>query len=592
MSTSSFCITEIGQAANQIATTIKEVEVTSLLSNSAEFRECRKQYAENIKAGATQQQRDTNLQRAQKCFREKITDGKLNPEKLKKLSEELGLQSYGLVKGNNVKEIQEYLDKKMYKALTGVDLDEQDLKKKAEALKFKNKKQVDQSLFIDLYKTQLNKNALFELSRFCFNNLRSTGLGAGKATFGEHWGHLSTMDDQQIKTHLLDISNVDDSGTPEFIQKYNDTTDKEAIYQDMFDGINIQTGSNTIPVSKLSAFFTACGFAIPKLCEEFQKTAKSNLQAVDTGSSKSETAPKTTKGAAACLAKARLQELKVAIENSQKTEAEFEKMAADPNHMSGLIDQRKTGTTHFVAGENGESIDNLTNYTSEDMLGDVSNNSNQNKIDECKQTPELEKCKGLVMSQEEFDVATQQAEIEMTAKREVEMARVRLIHKDGAKKLEEYLKDKGYFELAKNAGSLTEDQVAEAIGSEYEARKLATLAEINKRFGGRQISENEAADSILGKVGTAETETKEEKARLAQVVLFNNIVTSNLSIYKDGKEIGRNVNAWEKENQKLSNTVNTNLFSNLNNSATGSKSAVSGQDELGGLEFISQILGK
>src|SRR5690606_29580802 len=69
-------------------------------------------------------------------------------------------------------------------------------------------------------------------------------------------------------------------------------------------------------------------------------------------------------------------------------------------------------------------------------------------------------------------------------------------------------------------------------------------------------------------VGTASNESKEERARLAQVVMFNNIITSHLSLKRrEGDnlvDVGRNTGAWRKEQQALERAdVNAGLFENL-----------------------------
>src|SRR5690606_369790 len=100
------------------------------------------------------------------CFREKLKDK--DPKEIQKLAQNLQLESYGLVQGKNVQSIQEYLSNRMYEKLTGVNLEEKDLQKRIESMSFKNRKMVDQKVFFDLYRTQLGKNALYEISRFCF----------------------------------------------------------------------------------------------------------------------------------------------------------------------------------------------------------------------------------------------------------------------------------------------------------------------------------------------------------------------------------------------------------------------------------------
>ena len=153
--------------AKQIVSTIKDIEVTKLLKETKEFEKCREKYS--YKKNSSEIDRNKELQDAVTCFKKEL--GNISdPKKLQELSESLNLQTYGLVKSNNAKEIQKYLTDKMIESLTGVNPNEKDQQKLKESLKFGKKKVIDQSLFIKMYKTQLGKNALFEISRFCFQN--------------------------------------------------------------------------------------------------------------------------------------------------------------------------------------------------------------------------------------------------------------------------------------------------------------------------------------------------------------------------------------------------------------------------------------
>jgi hypothetical protein len=88
-------------------------------------------------------------------------------------------------------------------------------------------------------------------------------------------------------------------------------------------------------------------------------------------------------------------------------------------------------------------------------------------------------------------------------------------------------------------------------------------------------------------------ETKEERARLAQVVLFNNIITGHLELKKeDGSTVGRNVNVWKKEEKGLeSSQVNSNLFQNIKSSNADAK-GLSRDDKISGFQIIDSLLGK
>src|SRR5690606_11669945 len=164
------------------------------------------------------------------------------------------------------------------------------------------------------YKTQLGKNALYEVSRFCFENLRKENPASPTDNFAEHWGDYKSGD--------IEIGKVNDSGNPKFGKTLQDPSDKDKVFQDIFKSINGTSGQG-LSEKAMSAFFMECGKIIVPLCGEFEK--KISLDA--TTSQVDVTKP--TVGAAACLAKNRIQEYKKALVNAEKISDEFTKMKFD-----------------------------------------------------------------------------------------------------------------------------------------------------------------------------------------------------------------------------------------------------------------------
>lgn len=580
MATQEIATSEDGKA---IVANIKDIEVSEMLEQTKEFNECRKQneYGKSNPEG---------IKAAQDCFQKKLGDIK-DPKRLQQLAEALNLQSYGLVKSKNAKEIQEYLNNKMYQALTGVKPDEADKKKLVESLKFNNKKHVDQALFIRLYKTQLSKNALYEISRYCFQDLR---LNSNKSinNFGEHWKSFDNYLDEKGSDKIkFKLSEVSDTGEPAFRAPVTNPDNKDEIYQNIFKSINIGEG---IKPEDLKTFFLACGNTMMSLCEGY--TAKMKLDStsskVDEGSSGS-----LTIGAASCLAKNRIQEYKQAIANAGKIEESFSEMQEKDNSLLLSLANGKP-VKIFTPGKDGaETLDNLTNFTSVDMLEGGARNSSES-LDECAENMNSGNCSGLLSDKEDFDKVKHNLEMQMTLKREVEMARVKALVQKGKQDLEEYLKENGYFAILERyqKGELTDETVAEEIGKDFEAKKTATLQELNRKMGSRQIKADAKPDEKKTVAKEVVQETKEERARLAQVVMFNNIITSHLELTRKGDKnpVGRNVNAWKKEESALTEAqVDPELFSNLK-TTDGDKNpnGINDNEQLGGLEFIDKLLGK
>lgn len=572
--------------SKQIVSVVKDLQIEEMLNTTAEFKKCRDK--NKFEAQDNKAARDRKIQEAEKCFKEELakTD---DPKKLEKLSEALNLQHYGLVQSKNAKDIQNYLSDKMYKSLTGVDRKEQDNKKLVESLKFKNKKHVDQKVFIDMYKTQLGKNALFEISRFCFENLRSEDSTADN--FADHWkdyapGSLVT----KYKT-----DKINDLGNPKFAKDLSDPEDKTKIYQQIFTSIQGSDAKAAMSDANMSEFFMECGKLIVPLCDKFQKS-------IDLTKTESQVeAGAASNGAAACLAKSRIQSYKKALVDTEKVVELFKEMSEKPGDLGNFLLKGKP-INQFIAGENGnETLDNLTNYTSTDLIegGYTKDDQAKQKEEECTQKPELSSCEAFLSEGETLDKAKHNVEMEMTLKREVEMARVKKLVEGDKKDLETYLKDNGYIDILKayeeNPG-LSAAKIAEMIGTSFEAKKRATLEQINNKLGKRQVQSDAKPTDISQSAKEVIKESKEERARMGQVVLFNNIITSHLTLTKidaSGKsqDAGRNVNAWKKEEDALTEKkVNPELFANLKATTEGVQGM--GKDsQIQGFGILDEFLG-
>ena len=569
----------------QIVSRIKDIEVEEMLSKTGEFKKCREM--NEFKADDTPTIRTDKIQKAEACFKAELSKNS-SKEKLEQLSETLRLQQYGLVPSKNIKDIQKYLSDKMTKALTGVDPNEPDPKKLLKSMQFKNRKIVDQKVFIDLYKTQLGKNALYEVSRFCFENLRKAGV-KDKVTFADHW-----TDYQSEEISVANIDKFDDLGDPRFGDTLQDPSDKDKVFQDIFKSINGASGAGLKP-DEMSHFFMDCGKIIVPLCGKFEESM--NLSST----SSHVDAPKSpTVGAAACLAKSRIQEYKKALVNAEKISDEFTKMKFD-DQKDALISLTGDPVKFYGQSADDESLDDLTNNTSADIFsgGYTKDQLASDKIKECEDKPELANCEGYISKGDTLDKAKHHIEMEMTLKREVEMARVKKLVEGNQKELNQYLEDNGYMDILEKhkAKKMSADEMALLIGQSFEAKKIALLAEINNKLGKRQVSEKATDADIKKNALEVVQESKEERARLAQVVLFNNVITSYLSLKKKDssgniEEAGRNVNAWKKEEKALTaSKVDPALFANLKASSDG-VDGLGKDNQIAGFEILDEILGK
>ena len=523
---------------NQILSSIKDVEVVYTLKKTSEYSNCAKDYT--FQAGADDATRSAGLKKAQECFLKEINQNN-DPKKLEELSNKLGLQQYGLVQSNSSKEIQSYLNDKLYQALTGIDRKEQDQKKQIEAMKFKNMKQVDQSVFIQLYKNQLGKNALAEISRFCFEKLRLTNITEDQ--FDKHWA--SYTGDIEIPA-----STVNDLGIPSFTN-FSDTKDSNKIYQEIFASIQ-----GTFNEKKLSNFFLHCGKLITPLCNEY-KTKQ------DAASTLSVTEGTMTSGAAACLTQSRIQDFKKAIAAADLVIKDFQSLSEDQK--TGIFLALDGKPKIYGADKNDKGIDELTNLSSADILLKSGSDDELEKIEQACINGDKEACGSFASTGDSLDKAKHNIELQMTLKREVEKKRVAVLKGKNDDSLEEYLKANGFMELLENDKYKTMDvaQLQEEIGKSFEARKNSLILEINNKLGKRQVKKG---DDVQVTATSVIKDVKEEKARMTQVVLFHNIISSFLTLKRedDPNAQGRNVETWNKEEEGLkAASVDSSYFENI-----------------------------
>ena len=567
---------------NRLVSVVKDVEVENQLNRSSEFAKCRDENKFDPKNGD-----NTKLQKATTCFKDKLK-GK-SAEELKKLADNLQLESYGLIKSKNVEDITEYLSNKMIKSLTGKDPKD----KSKESLKFENQKFVDQSVFIELYVNQLGKSALHEVSRFCFENLRYNSPNKSKTNFQEHWadyaniqGNASLLtDDGDPKFDVLPAT----GGQPVDMEK------SEEVFNQMIQGI---TKSN-VDAKLMEEVFKVCQSAIKILCDDFKKdqSQKNQDESITVGVKAGTTGAKMARGANACLTMSRLQSVRSAMAKSKLLLDSLRNMSAEDQKTAISLSLKEPIKLYKRGRDKGEeTMDEISSMASTDLLAEQ-DSSYIKKMDECAQDGSKSGCDDSLGKEEDYQKALHKVEMESNLKREIELARIEELRKD-KQKLKDYLKENGYFELFEKFDKGTEptqQEIELAIQNNFNAKKVATIEALKSKVGSRQVSDTASdADKKTASEGIAK-ESKEERARLAQVVLFNNIITSHLELRdKDNNVIGRNVNSWLKEGKglKSNNKYNTAFFQGLQDMAEKEDTSKMKDASIIDVGIIDTILGK
>lgn len=552
---------------------IKEVQIEEQLINSEEVRNCIKKAKYN--PADNEQAKIKKLNEAQTCFQNELPKDKAA---LESFSNSLGLQQYGLVQGTNVQEITKFLSDKLYKAMTGVDRNEKRLGELLKAESFKNRKIVDQRDFIDLYKTQLTKNALFEISRYCFEDFRLKNENA--STFAEHWEKY--FNDQ---INLASVP-VEDNGQPSFFHAEN-SSDKKDIYKKYAENI----GLGKLDPTKLSKFYTTCSLRMAELCDQYKPAPSAG------STTQNSISPNLGTGYKSCVTRERLRSIKKAIADTELLAKDFDESFKSGKFSAIGMDEGQL--KFFDRSSPNNSIDELTNYSSADFLNGETDA--ERKAKECEKDPWNPACENMIVSGDK-DQTIYNTSLKMRLMDEAEIAKIKKMKDDNDANLKKYLEQNGYFTLLDGIEGKNSAKLETELKAIFDAKRDAVIAKMSDSLK-RQVKDDDFKAGQKSKDKTIETaitetakESAQERQRLGQVVLFNNIITSYLDLQKkDAKgnltSLGmRNTKAMDVELKgQQSASINEALFTNLKD-----KTGKGSQEnfEITGTEIIDPILGK
>ncbi len=583
---------EIG---NKVISAARDIENERILEGIPDFQNCKQRF-QFQKEETTADLRQRSAQSATKCFQDALV-GKNSSAEISQIADKLNLQTYKLIPSKSVQEITKYLSNKMYKSLTGIDYEETDAKKRIESLKFnKNKKIVDQKQFIILYKNQVAKNILTEVTRFCLEDFRLVGgttpaAGAPPVSFNDHW--QSYLDGTSPFQSATTSPGVTDTGIPKFEggAPSQSRDDKDTAYRNIIRA----TFPGKIPASdKLSEYFFYCGQQINALCTAFE------------GRTAGTTTPTDLSGSKACLAKSRLVSFKKALSGADLIIADFNANGGRTAYQ--LLDDPSAIIKAYGSGQDRseKSLNEITNNASIDFFTATENEDTQ-KADNCIKGGAAA-CDDFIIVDDSREKIQYNVEIEYSAKREAELARVKALKREGGLPLVTYLKENGYLAAAEAIEKNTQPapNLEALVAQAWDAKKIALQEEIHVRLGKRQITEKESeqtSGTTTVKEANAKqnaTETLNERARLARVIFFNNIISSNLNLVdgsNNNRRLGQNTQALRGELTGLEGQVNASVFQNLQESlpagqaGTEQNPVATGREDISNVSFLDQFLG-
>jgi hypothetical protein len=557
---------------DKMVSVVQDIRVGRTIEQTPEFKKCRDDH--KFKPGDDKAAIEAKARAAETCFQQEIAQSSRSEADLKRLSDKLELEAHGLVKSRNLKEISNYLGNKMYEKLTGINREEKNIEKWKQQMQFKNRKLVDQEVFIKLQQTMIVKNTLLEISRFCYDNLRIESNNTPESPQGRSFDVYWQSHFRNLSVTVTDLGKAEDGfgqlGTSSGQGSQQSSTSDS--YKDIFTNI----GLNQLSSQQMSKFYEFCMAQIQVLCKAYTPTPNSTT---------------LTKGANACLARERLKEFRKASQYAAKIQEDMEKNLSD-----GVAVQGNTRANFYNSSTAGEdaNIDAIATLSSRDLLEGGASPSDS-KVDDCIQNPNKDDCKDFISIGDEKLKAQLAIDQEMTLKREIELARVKELLKIKDQKLDEYLKENGYLDLAKNIGSMSDQQVLDAISNSFTARREALIAGLNEKVGSRQMTEAEESQNpslVDQNIKKNAEDSKTERARLAQVVLFNNIITSHLNLKdQNGNTVGSNVGAWKREERSIDGVSNINsaLFQNLKDSTKNATTGTAGE-AMTSITFLDEIL--
>jgi hypothetical protein len=428
--------------------------------------------------------------------------------------------------------------------------------------------------------------------------LRNTEF-SGASNFIDHWTktgfaspgkYLESLITRDAKGNVLNISSfLNDSGSPTFGASINEK-DKTKLYTSIKDSLKSSNSPDLDP-NAFKGFFENCMLTIAKLCEDYKKN--SSPSGVIQGSSLTSSA----RGGNACITQARLQNIRRGMANTTLVINQFK------DDLSGGTAIQQDGNQVFKKYNSGDATDGLnaiSTITSNDILEGSKNENNELAADCASGKSSGDDCKGFLINDDSFKQALHDTDVNLRLKTELEVKNLSQLL--GSQGLDDYLDKMGYFELKKIAHQPGMDakQFSDAVRSMFDARRLAALQAIHDKMANRQVDKTttgtdgpKAEDAITK---SAEEEAS-ERGRLAQVVLFTNIVTSQLELKRkesDGstKSLGANDFALTQEKNGLDSNFFANNRVNASTSGKDTNAADTSSNFLQDISFLDQVIGK
>jgi hypothetical protein len=619
-------LASVEDEAKIYAQQLKNKQVEEELQGLEQFRACKekfKDFGKDNPANDTNQKiLDARNAEIKKCMNE-VLQG-TNEQQAKKIAESLDLYNYDLVPNKTEKSIKDYLIKRFDKMVHG----------KEEPNSLKEQKYISNKKFFEIYRSQLDKGILFEISAYCLERLRVEGK-TGEDAFIQPECSMTPASGVWSGC-FVSGPNGEKVAKAQFIDSHFSNL-KELVGSD-YDYTNVATDPNSFQAKTqkeldefvkkefargaeyLQAKYAVCASTIKRMCDRYEceqtianpgavplckdtyniRTSKNPTYAGKNATDISDIEFKEEdggKGRVACNLVTTLRNFRKAYSTTGKLIEYFEKQNSGGSGFD-------VGTTFggVYTGKGDDGIEAITTVSS----GEITANEDIAEFDEASEKADELKsnCTGANANSEickeelDFDYEDKIANIEVDAAAQygIKMKEVEAL-KGNTAGLKEFLEKNGMMgllnKLEKN--ELTEPELVDALDAKFKAEQLAMISTLKKDFGGQKQIAKDAGGGVIGdslekEAEETANELKTKKARISTLLQYNNIVTSFLEYGEDKKQ---NARAFQREVKDLQE-FNPDAYSDYEgyfNDLEGQQSGGGSDDRPEvGLDFIDAVL--
>lgn len=568
---------------------IKAKDVASSITQSEQFQGCKEKFKDKD-YGNDSEARSKDLE---ECFQEQLNG--VDDEGVVNLGEAFNLKSFDRNASKSAKSIREYLQERLQEKLYGRTTNDEKLDD------IKNRKFVDQKTFVELYKAQLGKNLLLEVSQYCLENFGIKDQPGAiffvkkeqcTSTDGEEDECLEFKEAKKVASFKKENGKLKtEELTLENIVDLPNTSINFKSFSNLIEYKSCSTVSNCFQNNKaigrtpkllgilskkeieLSTEPEAVGNrykycatqVINNMCEIYKcnntykqmtkvknditakKFCLDSFNITDVGTNKN-----NELGQMACNLVTRLKEYRKILTITNQVIKDFDEFKS-LERIAGLRDKTFTKGTFTKADS---SLDKITTLSSKELVDNVDSfKGNEDEVKElqekCFQDGKFleknEECSILKASvnQESFE----KIEDEEIAKQAVVLNKLQQLKtKTDKEELEKILRETGLYEKYKDrlGSDAAMAELVDVIEDNYKAERKAVLNDLKARFEReRQLTKTLSETDREDKVKTIAEEKLEDiaqhKKRVETLFQYSNIASSYLSLEdKDGKEVGSN----------------------------------------------------